>query len=96
MWSVRMRVVALGDGKIGRDDMVEMLDLMGLEWGDEETAVELVDLLLQRFNGTGAWCWMLFRCHALDGTPLDLIQQGKSREVFRYARQMVLESRKTI
>lgn len=75
--------------ELDRDDLVERLALMSLDWGDEEEAIDLVDVLLRRFSVKDAWCWILFRCPDLDGTPLDLIQQGRSRDVLLYARGMV-------
>lgn len=75
--------------RIDREFIVEALTLMRLEWGDEAEAIDLVDLLLQQFNPFSAWAWLLFHCNDLGGTPLAMIQEGRSREVVVYARTMV-------
>lgn len=73
-----------------RDEVVARLERLDLDWGDQDDAESLVDLLLERFTPTEAASWMLWSQTELDGrTPLYLISSGRSREVFKMARRMV-------
>jgi hypothetical protein len=68
--------------------MIVELDNLNLDWGDEEDAKALVELLLQKHTIIGAWTWLMWPDDELYSTPLILLQQGKSRDVFRRALQL--------
>lgn len=72
-----------------RESLITMINKLELEWGDEEEAHDLVDLLLQTYTPLEAATWIMFRCEDLLATPIYLIERGKTREVFQYARRMV-------
>lgn len=74
-----------------RATVVEELERLELDWGDQEDAVALVDLLLQAFTPAGAYIWLAFYWEPLDGTPVAMLEQGRAREVFREARRIVEE-----
>ena len=72
-----------------RQDVVEDLLKLDLDWGDEEDAVRLVDVLLEVLTPAGAYIWLAFWDRELDGIPLAKIAEGRSRDVFRAARVLV-------
>lgn len=74
-----------------RATVVEELESLGLDWGDQDDAVALVDVLLAVFTPAGAYIWLAFYWEPLDGTPVVLLEQGRAREVFREARRIVGE-----
>lgn len=72
-----------------REQVIDELGKLELDWGDEEDAVELVDLLLHRYTATEAITWLYWHNEQLGGSPLSLLERGKSREVFVEARGLV-------
>lgn len=72
-----------------RGDVLELLERQDLDWGDEEDAEALLDLLLGRFSPAEVGSFLMFYNYELRGTPLDLLSQGRSRQVFIHARRMV-------
>jgi hypothetical protein len=77
------------DAPITREDIREALGHLSLEWGVEEDADVLIDLLLEAYTLEGAWTWLSFHNRHLGGTPLVLLEQGSARAVFREARRLV-------
>lgn len=78
---------------LDRDGVVEALHQMDLEWADEEDATALVDLLLRRLSPLDVITWIVWPNRGLDDAPpLSLLKDGRSREVFKAAREMVEES----
>lgn len=71
-----------------RDELVEEIRQARLEWGDEEDAIDLADVLLTRYSPFEAFTWLGFYDAELDGTPLALLGEGKSRDVFQRARAL--------
>jgi hypothetical protein len=76
--------------ELTRDQVVAELASMDLDWGDEEDATSLVDLLSERFTVTEAWTWIVWIEVGLGGrSPLAMLRDGRSREVFALARVVV-------
>jgi hypothetical protein len=75
--------------RVTRADVIKELSRLGLEWGDEEDAETLVDVLLEVYTPGLAMTWLFFWDVDLHGIPLDLLQDGRTREVFRAARREV-------
>lgn len=63
-----------------------------VEWGDAEDADMLLDVLLERTDLDGAYTWLFFHNQRLGGTPLHMMESGRSREVFVEARRLVAEA----
>lgn len=74
---------------LSREQIIDELAQLELDWGDEEDAELLVDLLLRRYRPFEVLTWLLFLCDELGGTPIELLTEGRGREVFREARQLV-------
>lgn len=74
---------------LSRQQVVEAIGRLELEWGDEEDASALVDLLLEAHTTVGAMSWLCFWSDSLGGVPLELVAKGRSRDVFREVRGMV-------
>jgi len=72
-----------------RRSILDALSRLDLEWGVDEDAEDLADLLLRVYTPAEAMSWMFFHDPDLDGTPVALLQQGRSRDVFQAARRMV-------
>lgn len=77
------------DNPITRADIREALGHLSLEWGDEEDADLLIDLLMESYTLEGAWTWLSFFNLNLNGVPLVLLEQGKAPIVFQEARRLV-------
>jgi hypothetical protein len=76
--------------ELTRDQVVGVLARLELDWGDEEDADSLLSILLARFSPTEAVTWILWPNHDLDErSPLDLLVEGRAREVFVLARREV-------
>jgi hypothetical protein len=73
-----------------REEIRERLDDL-VEWGDAENANDLIDLLLERFDLEGIYTWLFFHSTQLGGTPLHLLEEGRSRPVFQEARRLVAD-----
>lgn len=56
---------------------------------DSEDAKDLADLLLEGFSALQAITWLSFFSSELEAVPLLMLQDGRSRELFRHARGMV-------
>lgn len=65
-----------------REQIVAELHKLDLDWGDEEDAESLLSILSERFTPTQAWTWLMWG-------QLALLREGRSREVFARAREMV-------
>lgn len=75
--------------QITSDQLIKMIDNMGLDWGDEDDAHDLVALLLERYTPTEAWTWMCWPCVDLDlFSPITRLRDGRSRDVFAAARAL--------
>lgn len=74
---------------ITREYLIGTLEGMGLDWGDEEDAVALVDVLLETYSPDGVYIWLFFHNSTLGGTPLHLLELGRQREVLLEARRLV-------
>lgn len=70
---------------ITREQIMSRLLELDLDWGDEEDAGELVDLLLSVFTPLLAWTWLCFWCDELCGSPLSALMAGQGRLVFAEA-----------
>lgn len=76
---------------LSRQQVLDRLAELELEWGDEDDAGTLVDLLLEVFSPMMAWTWLCFWWAPLGGLPLEVLEQGRGRDVFIEARRLVRE-----
>lgn len=74
---------------ISRDDIIEVLAKMDLEWGVDEDAEMLIDVLLGRYEILEAYTWVFFYNPDFGTSPLTMLEMGRSREVFQAARGLV-------
>lgn len=74
--------------EITRESLIAILEDFDLDWGDEEDAVELVDMLLKTYKAEGVYTWLFFHNSILHATPLYMLEMGKAREVFVEARRL--------
>jgi hypothetical protein len=76
--------------QFSRAQLISGIKMLELDWGDEEDAEQLADLLLQSYGSVEAWSWMMWPCAALPGarSPLAALRDGMSRDVFVAARQL--------
>lgn len=72
-----------------RQSILGYLAHLDLDWGDGEDAEHLVDLLSEAFDPVQIVSWISFHNTRLGTTPLFLLEQGRSREVFIEARRLV-------
>jgi hypothetical protein len=75
--------------QVSKETLIQELEHMDLDWGDEEDAKDLVALLLERYTVTLAWTWLAWHNERLGGMPIVLLQEGRGREVFAEARRVV-------
>jgi hypothetical protein len=75
--------------ELTRQDVALTLERLDLDWGDEDDAKCLLDLLLERYTPTQAMTWLCWRSEELGETPLSALSKGAARDVFRVARGMV-------
>lgn len=74
---------------ISREGLIRQLEVLELDWGDEEDAIALVDILVPAFDPQQVFTLLFFHCPWLDATPVHAIEKGRAREVFQMARGMV-------
>ena len=74
--------------EITRQEIRELLDDLDLGWGVDEDADVLIDILLESYDLHGAYIWLLFYDDELDGVPIALLENGRTRQVFRRARRL--------
>lgn len=74
---------------ITRSCVLHQLNALKLDWGDEEDAIELVDLLCKAFSPQQVLTLIFFHCSSLGTTPLLAVEQGRVRDVFKFARALV-------
>jgi hypothetical protein len=66
--------------------------LRNLPWGVDEDADMLIDLLREgdySYKDIATWLFFPDYLGDLEGTPLVLLEEGRSRDVFKEARKMV-------
>lgn len=76
------------DIQVTRQDIEKGFAALELDWGDGEDADDLLDLLLTTYSTTDAWTWLMFYNKNLDGTPMQLLRTGRTRQVFIEAREI--------
>lgn len=76
---------------LSRERIEEILNNLALDWGVDEDASALLDILLESYSLDGAYTWLFFHNRNLGGTPLMLLEIGKHRLVFTEARALVAE-----
>ena len=74
-----------------REELIRQLQAADLDWGDEEDAVVLVDLMLEVYTEWETYTFLFFHCSWLGATPLFALEQGRARDVFSVARSMVAD-----
>lgn len=74
---------------ISRERIKQIIET-NVEWADAEDANDLIDLLLESYDLDGVYTWLFFHNANLGATPLFLLEMGRSREVFREARRLVV------
>lgn len=72
-----------------KQDLIDGLERLDLDWGDEDDAKSLVEVILERYSPLDAWTWMAWIHPDLGVSPLEALRSGRSREVFMLARGMV-------
>lgn len=77
--------------KATRESLMKDISRAGLEWGDEEDAAGLVDVLLEGFTPLQAQTWLFLHDSELGGTPLIILEEGRYRDVVRRARFLVAQ-----
>lgn len=73
--------------RITREEMEHVL--ADCDWGVDEDAAILIDILLQTFTLESVATWIFFYNTELHAVPLFLLEQGHYRDVFREARRLV-------
>lgn len=74
---------------ISRQQIEEILTNLDLDWGVDEDASILIDILLEAFTLKEAATWLFFFDITLGETPLLLMINGGTRAVFVEARARV-------
>lgn len=74
---------------ITRPEIEKVLANLDLEWGVDEDAASLLDILSEAFTLQQAYSWIFFHnCH-LGGVALHMLELGQHRPVFAEARKLV-------
>lgn len=76
---------------MSRDEVVEQVQYLNLDWGDEEDSVGIVDLLCKAFSPQDVFTLLFFHCAALGATPMHAVEQGRARDVIVFCRSLVAE-----
>lgn len=77
--------------KATRETLLKEVSRCGLDWGDEDDAAELVDVLLETFTPLEAQTWLFMHDPELDGIPMAELEVGRGRAVRLRARRIVAD-----